>query len=201
MNEVEGAVHLEPGRIAAYLDGRLSPEEARGAQDHMYGCEECRAAVVDASGALRTVERRPRRWIVPTAAAAALAGLVLVGSLAIGLDGDTSVTRSTRPTPEGASAAVETVAPRRDAVVGTGDIRLTWRALRPEAAYAVTLADAGGDPVWRTETRDTTAVVPPSVNLEPGARYVWFVDALLPDGGSATSGVQPFVVSAGERER
>ena len=65
----------------------------------------------------------------------------------------------------------------------------------------VTVADAGGDPVWRTETRDTAVVLPPDVSLEPGARYVWFVDALLPDGGSATSGVHRFEIASSDPER
>ena len=201
MNEVAGKEHLEPEIVAAYLDGRLDDEESRRVQSHMYGCASCRTAVVDASGALSTVGKRSRRWIVPTAAAAALAGLVLVGSLLVGLDGDPVVTRGTSPTAASAPTAVETVTPGPDAVVPDADVRFTWRTLRPDAAYAVTVADAGGDPIWRTETRDTSVVLPPDASLEAGARYVWFVDALLPDGASGTSGVQRFEIASAEPER
>ena len=52
-----------------------------------------------------------------------------------------------------------------------------WHLLERADRYRGTLFDASGVVVWRTETGDTVAALPDSVRLEPGATYLWRVDA------------------------
>jgi hypothetical protein len=73
------------------------------------------------------------------------------------------------------------------------DVILRWAPIEPDARYLLTVTTAEGDSVWELMTADTSAAVP--IALEPGGEYLWYVDALLPDGSSASSGVHHFRVT------
>jgi hypothetical protein len=202
MNRAEGP-HLDPGSIAAYLDGALDDEQVAAVQEHLFACDECRDLVTDASGALQAARRRSRSWLVPTVAAAAVTGLLLIGLPLLESAADAPVVRGTADsaaTTESGSR-LEVVLPRPGTVLRSPEGRLVWRAAGTNANYAVTIADAGGDPVWQTETRDTAVAIPPSVGLEPDVTYLWYVDALTEDGRSVTTGVQRFRTSDGPSGR
>lgn len=192
MSGNDGDRHLSEAVIAAYLDGGLDAEEAHQVRLHLDACDECRAEIVDVQATLEHLSRRSRRRI-PTLVAAAVAGLLLIG-------GPIILSSDQEPTlrgPDGAATLtneliITTISPGAGEVVPFGELRLSWRSTNSGALYVVTLTDEGGDPLWTTETRDTLVSVPASVVLEPGGTVLWYVDALLADGRSATSGVQGF---------
>lgn len=74
-------------------------------------------------------------------------------------------------------------------------LRFVWRSAGPAATYRLTLTDPSGAPVWTSSAPDTAVVLAETVKLEGGRAYFWYVDALLPDGRSATTGVQQFRTS------
>jgi len=100
-----------------------------------------------------------------------------------------------RPAAPAGDQAISALTPADGDTISAAGARFSWRGPRPELLYHLTLTDPGGRAVWATETRDTTAVLPPNVRLEPGARYFWFVDALGTDAASWTTGTRVFVVA------
>jgi hypothetical protein len=71
-------------------------------------------------------------------------------------------------------------------------VRLNWRLTGAAVEYRVTLLDATGSVLWTSVTADSVALLPVGVSLAPGADYYWYVDALLGDGTSVSSGAQRF---------
>ena len=68
----------------------------------------------------------------------------------------------------------------------------TWRSVAEGATYRLSLTDEAGDVLWTVNTPDTTVALV-DIMLEADQLYYWYVDALLHDGGSATTGVQQFM--------
>ena len=135
-------------RLSEYLDGDLSPAELREVEAHLRGCPDCRALVAELRQVAdrlgsdsvrpsdqptlsqwrsirRTISPRRRRWIVPVALAASLAGLLLASALL----------RPGAPIP-----ATTTKAPA-SYVQATGDLEAILREhksrLRPETVTAL----------------------------------------------------------------
>lgn len=196
MNDARGP-HLGPEVIAAYLDGVVEDEQATEIQEHLFACADCRELVVDASGALQAGRRKSRSWLVPAAAAAAVTGLLLIGLPLLQSTADGPVIRGTGDSAvtTDVGSRLEVVLPRPGELLEGPSRRLVWRAAGTNAHYAVTIADADGDPVWQTETRDTTVTVPEGTRLDPASTYLWYVDALTEDGRSVTTGVQRFRIT------
>ena len=133
-------------RLSEYLDGELQPVEAQELERHLLDCEVCRQSLAElrlvvtrlASDSLpadQPTEREwqairrsipsPRRWMIPTAIAASLAGLAIVGALL-----------RQRVAPGAAITAVPAVY-----VQATGDLEAILREnkehLRPETVKAL----------------------------------------------------------------
>ena len=72
-------------------------------------------------------------------------------------------------------------------------MRFTWRGAAA-ARYRVIITDSAGAELYSSATSDTTLVLPPSVALDPGARYFWFVDELRADGSSFSSRASSFSI-------
>ena len=183
-----GGGHMDEWQIAAYLDRRLPAGERERAEAHLASCSDCRDELVQAHRVLSTVRRR--RGL--TVAISVLAGAALVVIVV-------------RATPRGGSAAG--AAP--SALRGTGDapsllahgpegdtplasLRFTWGRAPATASYRLTLTNADGLPIWTASSTDTVMTLPDSVALQPGGRYFWFVDALLMDGATRSTGPREF---------
>jgi hypothetical protein len=69
---------------------------------------------------------------------------------------------------------------------------MVWASAGSNAAYRVALTTLGGVTVWRASTSDTVATLPDSVRLAPDATYQWWVDALLADGTTRSTGIREF---------
>jgi hypothetical protein len=179
--------HLDPAEVARHVTGTSPPAERAKVESHLAACDRCTDDVVAAWHYRGRRRVRPALLGVGIAAAAAIAGLLL-------LPPGRAPSRSA-PLIRGAGAdsapALVVVAPGdRQAV--SRPIVLTWRAKPDMATYKVFLAAADGDSVWAVITEDTTVSLPDSVGLTPGLVYLWYVDGLRADGRALTSGIHQF---------
>lgn len=186
--------HPQNEDVAAYVEGGLSPEERTVLEAHLAECPECRRVATEAALLLREEARR-RKWIVaaPAAALGAAAALALFVILPAGDDGvpTTATTRAGREGGREALPAIGIVLP--DArPIHPDSVRFAWKSAAPGAFYRLAVTDSAGGAVWETTTSDTAADPPPEVDLEGDHGYFWYVDALLPDGSEASTGVQEF---------
>lgn len=84
------------------------------------------------------------------------------------------------------------VRPQAAALLSARELHFIWRGIGPEASYRLTLTEDVGDVVWRVSTTDTQATLPPDSALARERTSFWYVDVLLLDGKSSTSGVREF---------
>jgi hypothetical protein len=196
--------HLTESELAGYLDHDLSPEERRRVAQHLDACDVCRAEVVETSRllaqdmdpeapapAVPAVRRRWRdRGMVGLATAAVLAAILLVRPGGIP-PGQEAVDRE-RFVTEGVDRLVAH-APPEDGTVGRDDLRFTW-ADRGTGSYRITITAEDGRLVWSQSLADTTVVPPSTLDLAPGERFFWYVDAISA-GVVARSGAHSFVVT------
>jgi anti-sigma factor RsiW len=175
--------HLDANEVAAYVDRTLPQADRARVDAHLADCDDCRGEVV---AVRRLVAGTPRwrRWSVMGALAAA-AVLVLV----------MWPSRPNQPVPEGpvvrggehTATAVVPVAP---AAVATLPLSFVWHAVPSATSYRLSLTSADGALLWSAATSDTSIALPDSVSLAAGGTYYYYVDALLADGTSGTSGVR-----------
>jgi hypothetical protein len=71
-------------------------------------------------------------------------------------------------------------------------LTLAWKPLPTVSRYRVEILDANDDPVFTTETNDTTAVVPPR-SLKAGT-YRWWVRSRATDGVEIRSRVEKLTI-------
>jgi hypothetical protein len=167
--------------IAALAEGTLGGEAHTAAVAHLAGCASCRTAVASVARALadpavarevRRVEEGRSRWLyriaLPLAAAAAV---VLLIARPRALDQEPSLHRAPTITAAPAPAPASPVGVVSDARV------LRWAAVPSADRYRVTLFSAEAEVLYETEVAGTTAALPDSVMLAPGARYLWKVEA------------------------
>lgn len=90
-------------------------------------------------------------------------------------------------------APLQTHAPTDAGVVDRDDLRFAW-ADHGTDSYRLTITAEDGGLVWSVTLADTLATPPASLQLEPGARFFWYVDAMSA-GVVARSGVRSFTVT------
>jgi hypothetical protein len=190
------------GLVELYVSGRLSAErDVSDLETHLLTCDTCREEVrlgsvvraeLGAPATLHQVRSLPRRsaWVFLGAAAAA--AVVFVIARPISHDG------SDRPVVRGGEEGVPVivaVSPAPAAVVPPASLAFVWRSVGTGAQYRLTVTNSPGDVVWTGASADTVQHVRPNARLRSGQSYFWYVDALLPDGGSATSRVRRFTLA------
>lgn len=189
--------HLTVEELAAYLDGNVSPEEIVRIQEHLDECGICREETADVVTVLqRAKRRRARRLAVPIAAAAAVAGLMLVGP-SLQDRGERAGERGRGPDPTSRAETlleIQAISPAPQATVRGDSLGFAWEAVEEGAVYRLTVTDESGELLWFHETPVTSVRLPPEVELRPGQRYFWFVDVLRADGSTGTTGVMTFSV-------
>jgi anti-sigma factor ChrR (cupin superfamily) len=191
-SETGASQHPSSGGVAGYLEGRLNTSERAEFHSHLAACIRCRVEVAELTDLLGAHARR-RRWTIAAPVAAAAAALLLIaGPLSRDVGEDASSVRYPETAQREAVSAITVVTPASDATVEQTELLFTWRSLGEGTLYRLTLTDQGGDPLWIGETYDTTSSVHARVVLERSAVYLWYVDALLLDGETATTGVQRF---------
>lgn len=210
---------LENGLIERYVAQQLSDDDREALESHLLTCDQCQleirlaAAIRDAIAHSRAGDPReateqqrpslavisatpvPRRTLKRVAAVALAAAAVVVLILArSSSEPQPPEPRFREPTPS-AGAAMHVSSPADGATLLSDSVRLAWQPVAPDAHYSLTLTDEHGQVVWRHTLRDTLTGLPRDVSLAGGSRYYWFVDALLPDGRSATTGVHEFRIA------
>jgi predicted anti-sigma-YlaC factor YlaD len=183
--------HLTDHELTAYLERSHSSEERDAIESHLADCDACQAEVLALTRLFRKRRVRKRWYLGGPLAAAAAAAAVLVFS--------PSPERSEEPVlrdSNDGSLAVSLVAvsPNDGDSVAGNTITFTWRRNESIGQYRFTLTASDGAEVWSADIADTMLFLPDSVNLLPAASYFWYVDALLPDGRTATTGVRRFTV-------
>ena len=175
--------HPDAVTLAEYIDRRLAEADRGAVAEHLIGCVSCRSNVADVSRVTGAEALRRRALAGATMVMGAAAVLLFVV-----VPRDATVPPFEPVERFGGAGAIPAI------LVWSPDARSTaafaWSPIAPGAQYRLSLTDAAGDEVWTVSTPDTTATRPASVVLARGADYFWVVDALLPDGGTATSGIR-----------
>jgi hypothetical protein len=187
--------HLGSEEVAAYLDNTLSDAECARVKAHLADCGVCREEVVSVSKLLDRAPR-PRRRVFAfsaVAAAAVLAFLLLRPSPDSGLRTTQPVRGPDTPIASEGVSGVRAITPMGAQTTGD-NIRFVWHRPSLGATYRFTLTDERGKKIWVGSTNDTTLVVPKEFTLAAKRSYNWFVDALLPDGSSITTGITSFQI-------
>jgi hypothetical protein len=126
-------------------------------------------------------------------AAAAVAAAVLLIAVPVVRDeaeGPPTLRAPKAATEREALGGIAVVSPQGGTPIERTVLTFAWESVAPGASYRVTMTDSAGVQIWAAETDQTRMSAPSDLDLEPGASYLWFVDAVLPDGSTATSGVQ-----------
>jgi anti-sigma factor RsiW len=190
------ADHLDPGLVASYLENVCDAEQRARVEAHLAECTDCCEELIALEETIRTLPtRRKGRNVIPLVAlgaAAALAGLIVLrpSDNPVELPAGTPIVQRSQPEER---SLIAVLGPESGAVVEAGEVVLRWALVEPDARYLVTVTTSEGDSVWALMTPDSAAAIP--VALDPGGEYLWYVDALLPGGGTATSGIHHFRVS------
>jgi putative zinc finger protein len=187
--------HLGSKEVAAYLDNTLSDAECARVKEHLADCDVCREEIVSVLRLLDNAPRSRRRVIAfsGVAAAAVLAFLLVRTSADSRLPTTVPVRgRDTAVASEGVPS-VRVIAPIGGQSTSAG-ILFVWHPSVPGTTYRLTLTNDRGGKVWSGSTNDTTFALPAGTALAPKRSYNWYLDALLPDGSTATTGITSFQV-------
>lgn len=196
--------HLSESELAGYLDQDLSPAERLRVEEHLDVCFECREEAIETArllgGDWERMEAPAKgsgsgsRWrrpavLVGLASAAAVAALLLV-------DPGEMPTRMGTPASERFdSEGVEEIrvhTPQDDARVRREELLFAWGD-RNTSSYRISITAEDGGLIWTAPVVDTVIAPPTSLNLVPGARYFWFVDA-IDAGVTGRTAAHSFVV-------
>jgi hypothetical protein len=186
------AVHPDAVTLAGYIDRRLPEGERRGVAEHLISCGACRESVMDVSRVTRA-ERTRRRAIggatAVTGIAAALVLLALPRNPPVAASGS-FVLPVERAAPIGTLASIRVWGPDTLPGARVAPVTFAWAPIATGAQYRLSLTDASGEERWTASTSDTSVISPTTIDLAPDATYYWVVDALLPDGATASSGIR-----------
>lgn len=187
------SAHPSASTLGCYVDGSLTPEERSEVEAHLSHCADCRLV---ARETVHMLARRRRRQHTLTGIAMATAAAAVVAALVIfpaqGTDTGPPLTRDPGSS-ERAAATIPVFSPQRS-VSRDAPVDFVWASMGADVRYRLSLSTPGGEAIWGVSSRDTVATLPADVELTAGRSYVWFVDALLADGGSATTGLRRLTV-------
>jgi len=192
---------LTDERIAGLADGALDRAARAEAVRHLAECVYCRrslAALARALGdpavaAAAPPSRIPRRRFVGLAVPAAVAAVLLIAVL--GRERALDAPSTSHRAPE--TTAVD----QPEAITPVGAVArprlLRWGSVVGADRYRVTLFHADGRALYELELGDTAATLPDSIELLPGERYLWKVEART--GWERWSSSRLFEFSVAER--
>ena len=187
--------HLSAEQVAGYIDDMLSAGEHARVEAHLSDCAMCRVEVAEAHR-LVVSPPRVRHWslLVPLtgALAAGLAAILLINTAGELSEAGDPQLRAAAPVAEADAALPGLAVHSPVGTVPRNRVSLSWSPAPPGSVYRVSVSTEGGTLVWAASTSDTILALPSGTVLQPGAHYFWHVDALLPDGRSASSGIRQF---------
>jgi hypothetical protein len=178
--------HLNAEEVVAYLARTLAPADREGVERHLADCAECISEIV-AVGRLRPRDHSSiRRLATVAAAAAALAGIALLGP---GIVHNTQTDNRERGSE--AQFTVIVLAPASDAIVHRVP-DFAWRPVAGATAYHLSVSRSNGDSVWAMTTRDTSIRAPRALSNPGPGLYYWYIDVLLGDARSIAGSAHEF---------
>jgi anti-sigma factor RsiW len=198
-------LHLTEEQLAGFLSDDLSAEERLRVDEHLDGCDACRAEAIAVSRLEATVPSAPagassprrmgaavRRSRVP----AGVVGLLAAAGLAAVLlwSGDPGIHGFPDEERFGHEAIqrLETRFPAAGAVLPRDSVAFSWTDTGADE-YRLTISAADGALLWSQTAADTVVVPPATLDLPAGETLFWYVDA-LDVGIAARSGIQSFEV-------
>lgn len=189
------ASHLSAAQVAAYVDRTLADDERARVERHLVECDDCRDEVTAcarlvATAPPRNVSRFRWRVVVPVAAAAVLAAVLLRRP-----DGRDRLAPALERGEAGSASRIVLIAPPPGALVEGSAMRLMWRSIDRSAGYHVVVKDSTGAGLWSADLTDTSVVLPRGLTLRAGDAYVWRVDGQRTDGSTATSAETSFRIA------
>lgn len=184
--------HLSSEVVAAFRDGGLSASDRAVAELHLAHCVPCRQEMIEVDRFLANGARPHTRIGRSALAGLGLAAAVVFGFVIIQDIDDSSGGERMRG--EEGLAAMRQVTAMDPAGVVELPVRFAWTSSEAGAFYRFSLVEEDGSALYSTGTRDTSLDLPDSVGLVGGETYFWYVDAILTDGRSITTGFQSFTV-------
>ncbi len=185
----ERDIHVDGEQIAAYLDRKLAAVERSEIEVHLADCTECRTELLSVTRILQTRRLKRRLYTMGSLAAAA----VLAGLLLFAPDGTRNATvEDTRRAADVGTEGIQQIdilTPSQGMTVRRADLSFGWLSVGEDVLYSLAVLDTAGNEVWTGNTTDSILLLPGAVALAQGVNYFWYVDALLPDGRSATTGI------------
>ncbi len=182
--------HLSAEDLAGYLDQTLPPSRTAEVETHLASCDNCRADLV---AARRLLPRGPASRPVLILSLGLVAMLLLAVPAVIRSRSTGAPVDRVRG---GAATAIPltVLEPDEAPAVQRGSLRFIWSNAGVQAQYRITVTDSTGGAVWEGATSDTAIGPAPETHFARNASYFWFVDALLPDGTTRTSGTHRFTI-------
>ena len=194
---------LDEDTLGALAEGSLDEATRSAALPHLAGCAHCGAAVASLARALadpglaaeiEAVASPPRRrWLAWSGALAAALALVLLVPL--------KTFWNKQPGPHRAPVVVSGALPA--SLAPAGDVAqveaLHWAPVSAANRYRVTLFAPSGRVLYEATPSDTFVVLPDSVALAPGIRYLWKVEARVGFDRWVSSDLVGFTLLEGAR--
>jgi len=186
--------HASEFDLSGMVDGTLPSARRASVEAHLAVCAECRAELVSAAAIVESAPRpraRRTKWAgAGLLAAAAVLAILIVPRVTRRRAEFLTADLAHRGPPASGIANLE---PASRASVDRESIRFSWR---PEAgaSYRLFVTDSVGVPVFTTPTTDTMVVARASVRLVPGARYLWYVEALRVYGSTTLTAPSSFSI-------
>jgi anti-sigma factor RsiW len=211
-------MHLDDFDIARYLDGVVTGAEKQQFEAHLSDCAVCAASLASAYRMMEALEAEAMaptptaaamskaERIVPSASRPALrlvrqstfrwvAAAVVVMGLAVVAYFQMNQPDAARFRTGQADAGFVTTTPEEGATVEVATLQFVWESLDGTDAYWVTVYTAEGVVRWKDYTKAVSLALPDSILLEPGATYLWNVEAVQQDGTTIRTDLHAFTLA------
>jgi len=90
------------------------------------------------------------------------------------------------------SPVVQLRQPGDGASLSNNNAELSWEPVVNSASYRLIIYTESGVKIWSTQFDSTKKNLPGNISLEPETRYLWKVEAIMPDGTVISSPLQSF---------
>ena len=189
---------LDDDTLGALAEGTLGEATRSAALPHLAECARCRSAVAslarafadpDLAREIEAVTTRSERWRWLAWSGAAAAAVLLVVIVAPPASRNP---QSAHRAPVIANAPAPTSLTPAGEVAGVKELR--WTQVEAADRYRVTLFNPDGRVLFETMSEEAFVILPDSVVLGPGIRYLWKVEARVGFGRWVSSNLVSFTL-------
>lgn len=207
-------MHISEAELILFLENKLPVKTRRRVEQHLSDCERCSADIaaikrldkVFADSSAPTIEpsvleragnlsagRTARFFLIRGTARYAIAASIIlavgIGTIVL-LRRPPKISEFRRP---GESAPAFNLLPEDGTAVST--VHFQWSRIPHARVYNVCLLEENGRILRMISTPDTNLTISSEVVLQPGKRYLWKVEAFLPDETKLGSKLHVFTYS------